>query len=80
MISRETVSKSSLIHATCNMNDRQRLSWTLQTEARVRLSKLQARDTFNFSHTLDSAFLLEIYPDVSDKCEDDNGSDDALCR
>jgi hypothetical protein len=46
------------------LNDRQRLSWALQTEARVRLAKLRARDTLDVSHTLDSKYLFDVYPDL----------------
>lgn len=51
---------------TKQMNDRQRLSWALQTEARVRLSKLQGRTNEahvpeRVSHTLDSEYLFDVY-------------------
>ena len=47
------------------LTDRQRLAWALQTEARVRLAKVEARDMLQVSHTLDSDYLFDIYPQVS---------------
>lgn len=46
------------------LSDRQRMSWALQTETRVRLRKLQARESFaELSTTLDSEYLFEVYPE-----------------
>ena len=45
------------------MNDRQRLSWAFQTEATVRLSKVEKRDSLDdIDHTLDSKYLFDVYP------------------
>ena len=53
------------------LNDRQRMCWAYQTETRVRLAKLEARETFNeISDTLDSKYLFEIYPKIVGEDDD----------
>jgi hypothetical protein len=44
------------------LNDRERLSWAYQTEARVRLEKVETRGALDISTTLDSDNLFEVYP------------------
>lgn len=48
-----------------DLSDRQAMCWALQTETKVRLQKVEMRDTNScnaFSATLDSKYLLDIYP------------------
>jgi hypothetical protein len=50
-----------------NLSDRQFLSWALQTEARVRFSKLERRNSgSNESTTLNSEYLIDLYPSTEE--------------
>jgi hypothetical protein len=64
-----TRDKIDLFFDTETLTDRQRLCWALQTEQRVRLAKLEARDNLHqVSPTLSSSeHLFHVYPELENE-------------
>lgn len=65
-----------------SLTDRQRMSWALQTEQRVRLAKLEGRDSGGGSSarstTLRSKYLFDLYPTIDDELMKSSGRKDIL--